>query len=179
MLKAAVVEDHVHHHLQAFGMSLIAETLIVIVGTEARVHTVVIGSGITVISRKTVLLIGRVIFQDRCQPEGRHTEFVKVVEMLTDAIEVTAMTEGGFGAVFLVGSHTCHLRVVVGALCKTVWHQHIEHVGIGKAHALVATHLTLFQLERHFLTFSTFHLSPFKRQRHGARLGIAHVHIYK
>ena len=67
---------------------------------------------------------------------------------------------------------------MVRSLCKTVRHQHIEHVGIGESHTFVAAHLALFQLIQHLLSFTPSLLPSFKNKRHRARLGLAHVHIY-
>ena len=102
VLKAAVVEDHVHHHLQPFLMSLVAETAVVFVGAEAGIHAIVVGCGIAVIGRVAVLGVWRVVLKHRRQPEGGHTEFLEVVQMLADAVQVAAMPQRGFRAVFNV-----------------------------------------------------------------------------
>ena len=61
MLKAAVVEDHVHDHLQPFGMCLVAELAVVVVGAEAGIYTVVVRRGIAVVGCKTVVSVGGVV----------------------------------------------------------------------------------------------------------------------
>ena len=73
--------------------------------------------------------------------------------MLTDAVEVAAMTQAGLRAILFITTHALHLRIVASTLCKTVGHEHIEHIGIGETHALVATHLTGLELIHDFLTF--------------------------
>ena len=49
MVESAMVENHVHNHLQTFAVSLVYKTLILVVGTETWVYTIVVGSGITMI----------------------------------------------------------------------------------------------------------------------------------
>ena len=66
--------------------------------------------------------------------------------MLTDAVQVATMTQRRLRTVFLISPHSLDLRIVALSLGKAVGHQHVEHVGIGEAHALVATHLALLQL---------------------------------
>ena len=59
MLKTAMVENHIHHHLQSLLVSLINQLFVFSIGTETRIYTIVIGSSITMIS--TVLTIIRTI----------------------------------------------------------------------------------------------------------------------
>ena len=56
MVTAAVVENHVHHHLQALAVSLVDETAIIVVGAEAWVNLVVIGGSIAVVGRVVVAI---------------------------------------------------------------------------------------------------------------------------
>ena len=67
MLKTAMVENHIHHNLQSFQVSLINQLFVFCIGTETRIYTIVIGSSITMIS--TVLAIIRaIILQYRSKP---------------------------------------------------------------------------------------------------------------
>ena len=93
MLKTAMVENHVHDNLQSFRMSLVAETLVVIVRAETGIHLIIIGGGIAVIGGETVLCVGRVILEYRCKPEGSYAELLEVIEVFADAIKVTTMAE--------------------------------------------------------------------------------------
>ena len=145
MFKAAMVENHVHHHLQPFLMCLVNQFPIVGIGTETRIHPIVVCGGIAVIGREAVLVVGRIVFQHGCEPQGRHAQLLEIVQVLSDAFQIPAMTQGGLCAVFLVGVHALHLRVVVVALCKAVGHEHIEHIGIRESLTVLALHLTFFQ----------------------------------
>ena len=49
MVETAMIENHVHHNLQSFAVSFVHKTLILVVGSEAWVYTIVVGSGIAVI----------------------------------------------------------------------------------------------------------------------------------
>ena len=79
------------------------------------------------------------------------------------------MSQRGLAAVLLVGSHPLHLRLVPLPLCKAVGHEHVEHVAVVEAYALVASHLALFQL--------VLHLDLVELEGHGAGLGLAQVEI--
>ena len=144
MLEATVVEDHIHHHLQSFLVSLGHESAILLVGAETRIHTIVVGGGIAVVGAVAVVGVGRVVLQHWRKPQGSNAELVEVVEVLADALEVTTMAQRRLRAILAIGVHAFNLCGVVGTLCKAVGHEHIEHVGIGEPHALVASFLAFF-----------------------------------
>ena len=50
MIETAMVENHIHHNLQAFLMCLVNESLVLSIGSETRVNLVIIGCGITMIA---------------------------------------------------------------------------------------------------------------------------------
>ena len=164
-----MVEDHVHHNLQSLGVGLVAEALVVGIRAEAWIHPIIIRGGIAVISGIAILGVGRVILENGCEPEGSDTEFLEVIEVFADAVEIAAMTETGFRAVLYVGAHASHLGRMIGTLCKTVGHQHVEHVGIGEAHALLASLLAGLQL--------IGNLRLAEVEGHCAGLGITEIHV--
>ena len=169
MLKTTVIKDHIHHNLQSPLVSLITKALIILVRTKAGVHLIIIGGGIAVIGCEIILGIGRIILEHRGKPKRGYAQLLKVVEVLADTIQVATMTQTGLGAILNIISHALYLCRMIGALCETVGHQHIKHIGIGKAHPLIATHLTLFKL--------ILYLGLAKVQRHRARLCITQIHI--
>ena len=177
VLETAVVEDHIHHHLQALGMGLVYQTAVVGISTETGVDAVVVRRGVAVIGGVALLVVRRVVLKDGRQPEGCHAKIAEIVQMLTDAVQIAAMPQRGLCAVFLIGAHTLHLRVMTGALGKTVGHQHVEHIGIGKALTLVAAHLAGLQGIGHLLLSPLSSLLFKKLQRHRARLGTTQVKI--
>ena len=67
MLETAMVENHVHHHLQALLVCFVYQLLILGIGTETRIHLIIIGSGITMISA-ILAIIRAVILQHWCKP---------------------------------------------------------------------------------------------------------------
>ena len=73
MLKTAMVEDHVHDNLQSFRMGLVAETLVVLVRTEAGIHLVIIGGGIAMIGGEAVVCVRGVVLKYGGKPEGGYT----------------------------------------------------------------------------------------------------------
>ena len=125
-------------------MSLGDESAILLIGAEARIHTIVVGGGIAMVGAVAVVGVGRVVLQHWRKPQGSNAELVEVVEMLADAFEVATMAQRRLRAVLAIGVHAFNLCGVVGTLCKAVGHEHIKHVGIGESHALVASFLTLF-----------------------------------
>ena len=54
MLKAAVVENHIHHHLQTMLMGFVRQSAIVLIGAEARVYAVIVCGRIAMIRAGTV-----------------------------------------------------------------------------------------------------------------------------
>ena len=178
MFETAVIENHVHHYLQSFSMCCICQLAIVVIGSKTRINLIIICSGIAVISTETILVIGRVVFQDRCKPQCRYTEFLEIVEMLANTFQVTTMTERGLCAVFLVGIHSFDLCRVMRTLCETVGHQHIKHVSIGESLPFRACFLTLFELVGSNLTFHfSFFVFHLKRQFHRSSFRPFQVHI--
>ena len=160
-------------------MAGINQLAILLIGTKARVHTVVVRAGIAVVGGP-LSLVRRVVLQNRRKPQGRHTQVCKVVQVLLQSFQVATMTQRWSIAVFLIGAHTFYLLLVVGTLCKAVRHQQVEHVTDVEALALVARHFALFQLVVHYLTL---HLSLFilhlKCQFHRAGLRILQIQIHQ
>ena len=169
MLKATVVEDHIHHDLKSLLVGLITEQLILLVRAEARVYLIIIGGSIAVIGRIAILGIGRIVLKDWGKPEGCNAQLLEIVQVFTNSVQVAAMAQTRLVAILHIVAHALDLSGVVSALSKAVGHQHIEHVGIGESHALIAAHLALLQL--------ILHLGLAETERHSARLSIAHVHI--
>ncbi len=150
MLETTVIEDHIHHHLQALLVSLSDELLVLGIGTEARIYPIIVGSGVTMVS--TVLAIVRtVVLQDWRKPQCGNAQLVEIVEMLTDTLQVTTMTKTWRIAVASLVTHRLHHVVLWIAIGKTVWHQHIEHILIAETDALIASHLTVLQEIFYFL----------------------------
>ena len=159
-----MIEYHIHDHLQTFGMSLITKLSIVIIRTETRIYAIIVRGSIAMIGRETVLLIRGVVLEDRSKPKGRNSQFLKVVEVLSDSVKVTTMTERRLRAILGISPHTLDLRIMPSPLGKAVGHQHVKHIGIGESHTLVTAHLTRLELVLSFCLA--------KLEGHHARLGI-------
>ena len=69
------------------------ERAILLVGAEARVYAVVVGGSVAVVGAEAVVGVGRVVFQDRREPQGGDAELIEVVEVLADALEVAAVAQ--------------------------------------------------------------------------------------
>ena len=176
MLKAAVVEDHIHHHLQSLLVAVVNQLTVFLVGAEAGIYAVVVGAGIAVIGAPGVHLVGRVVLEDGREPQGGNTQLGEVVEVLLQAFQVATVTQRRCIAVFLVGAHTLQLRVVTGRLCKAVGHQQVEHVADVEAATLLTLHLASLQLVGHLqgLAFLALEL-----EGHRAGLCVLHVHVHQ
>ena len=48
MFEATVIENHVHNDLQSLLVTLVDESAVVGIGTEAWIYTIVVGAGIAV-----------------------------------------------------------------------------------------------------------------------------------
>ena len=147
---SAVVEYHVHHNLQSFAVGFICQTTVVSVGAEAWIYAIVVRSGIAMIAT-ALSVAGTVIFQNRCKPQCCDTQFGEIVEVLTDAFQVTTVAQTGCLTVDGLIAHGL-VGIVVGvSICKTVGHQHVQYVGIGESHAAFARHFAVFQHIFHLL----------------------------
>ena len=172
MVTAAVVENHVHHHLESSTVGLITQAAVFLVGAKARVHLVVVGRGITVIGR-VAMTVGRIVLQHGSEPQGGHAQLGEVVQMLADALDVAAVAQAGLRPVVLVGFHASNLVVGRIAVGKAVGHEHIEHIGDAEAHALVTAHLAGEQLVFHFFLAAALLEGHF----HRAGLGITGIQV--
>ena len=86
VLAAAVVENHVHHHLQPALVRAVHELLELLVRAEAAVYLVVIRDGIAVVGA-----VGHVVLLRGVEPDGRHAQVGDVVQVLPDALQVAAV----------------------------------------------------------------------------------------
>ena len=172
MLETAVVENHVHHHLQSLTVCVSHELSVVVVCAEARVYAVVVGRSVSVI-RTALAVVGRVVLKHGCEPQSRYAQLVEVVEVLAYAFEVAAMTQRRLLAVHAVSVQSLHVEIL-SARRKAVGHEHIEHVGVGEAHALFALHVACLQLVLH----ARLALAGAEQQVHRARLSIPYVQVH-
>ena len=131
-------------------MGLVDQAAVLVVGAEAGVYLIIIGSGIAMIGAEAIV-VGRVVLEHWCEPKGGHAEFHEVVEMLAQALQVATMSQTGLGAVVHVGVHAFDLVVGIAAAGEAIGHEHIEHVGIGEALALESWLLALLEFVAHAL----------------------------
>ena len=174
MLETTVVENHIHHYLQTFLVSLINELLILCIGSEAWIYTIVIGGSIAMIG--TVLAIIRtVVLQNRSKPQGGYTQLVEIIQMLTDSLQVAAMTKTWCRAVAGLVTHVLECIVLQIAIGKTVGHQHVEHILVRETDALVTRHLTVLQHILHLLRL----LALLEVECHLSSLGTIEIEIHQ
>ena len=151
MIVAAVVENHVHHHLQSTLVAFVDELLIFSVCTKARIHFIVIGGGVSVVRAVHAVVVGPVVLKNRREPQGGDAEVGEVVEVLLDAGEITAVAQAWLGAFADLVAHALDhvvLRVAVG---EAVWHEQVEYVGVGEALVVLATHGAVLERVAHLL----------------------------
>ena len=174
MLESAVVEDHVHHDLESFGVGIGDELAILLVGAEARVDAVVVGRGVAVIGG-VAAVVGRVVLEYGGEPQGGHAQVGEVVEMLAYAFEVAAVTQTGLGAVDGVGIEPLDGAAVGMSAGEAVGHEHIQHIGIGEAVAVFAALVALPEFVAH-VSLSGLRTEA---ERHRTGLGLPHVEVDK
>ena len=174
MIETAVVENHIHHNLQTLLVSLINELLILCIGSEAWIHTIVVGGGITMIG--TVLAIIRtVVLQNRSKPQGSYAQLAEIIQVLADSLQVATMTKTRCRAVAGLVTHVLECIVLQISIGKTVRHQHVEHILVRKADALVSRHLTVLQHILHLLRL----LALLEVERHLSCLGTIEIEIHQ
>ena len=123
-------------------MRLSNECPILLIGSKPRVYTIVVGRGITMISA-ILAIVGRVILQHRCKPQGCHAQLVEIVEMPADAFQVATMTQARSLTVTHFVAHGLEGVVIGPTVGKAVRHQHIEHVGVAETDAFLTGHLSV------------------------------------
>ena len=174
MIETAVVENHIHHHLQSLLVSLSSKLLVLLVGSEAWIYTIVIGGSVTMIG--TVLAIIRtVILQDRSKPQGGYAQLVEIIQMLADSLQVATMTKTWCRAVAGLVTHVLECIVLQIAIGKAVGHQHVEHILVRETDALVTRHLTVLQHILHLLRL----LALLEVERHLSCLGTIEIEIHQ
>ena len=172
MLKAAMIENHVHHHLQTLAVGLVDETLILLIGSEARVDAIIVGRGVAVVGGAGAIA-GAVVLEYGCEPQRRDAKLGEIVEVLAYTLKVATVAQARSRAVAGLVAHILEGVVVGIAIGKAVGHEHIEHILIGEAHALVARHSALLQLVLHLLRL----LALLEGERHFACLRALKVEV--
>ena len=127
------------------GVGFVDKLTVLLVGSEAGIHVVVVSGGVAVICGEGAV-VGRVILQHGREPEGSDAELVEVVEMLANAFEVASVTQRGLFAVLFVFVQPLDFCGVVRALCEAVGHKHIKDVGAVESDAFVACFLAFAEL---------------------------------
>ena len=74
-------------------MTFVNEGFILLICTEARVNTIVVGCGIAVISTVFATIGRAIILQYWCQPEGSNTKVSEVIEVLTESFKVATVSK--------------------------------------------------------------------------------------
>ena len=150
MFEAAMVENHIHHNLQTFLVSLIYQLLIIGIGSETWVYTIIIGGSISMITA-VLAVTWTVVLQNRGKPQSGYTQLVKIIQVLADSLQVATMAQTRLCTVAGLITHRLKGIILQIAVGETVWHQHIEHIFIRETDALIARHLTVLQHILHLL----------------------------
>ena len=144
VVASAVVENHVHYHLHALGLSLFHQLAELFVATVATVHLEIVGDGIAVVRSAR-----HVVFLNRVQPDGRYAQVFQIVQMVFNPLEVTSMTTELLVAVHLVFLHTRYDVVGRIAVGKAVGHDEVEHIAGIEALHFRGVWTALLELVRH------------------------------
>ena len=154
MVVAAMIEYHVHHHLQTTLVAFVDELLIFSIGAEAGIHLIIIGGGIAMIRTVHAVVVGPVVLQDGSEPQSRNTKLSEVVKMLLYSGEVASVAQAGLGAVACLVAHAFHHVVFRIAVGEAVGHEQIEHVCIAEANVFLTTHRALAELVFHLFALA-------------------------
>ena len=139
-----MVENHIHHNLQTFLVSLIYQLLIIGIGSETWVYTIIIGGSISMITA-VLAVTWTVVLQNRGKPQSGYTQLVKIIQVLADSLQVATMAQTRLCTVAGLITHRLKGIILQIAVGETVWHQHIEHIFIRETDAFIARHLTVLQ----------------------------------
>ena len=162
VLRAGVVGNHVHDYLDALGMGGIHQFLIFLVGAVTGVDVIVVGAGIAVVGT-----VAGVVAQQRRAPESRGAQIGNVVQVVDDALEVTAMAAHRLlpAGLFSRVGRRVNGGVSIG---KTVGDDEIDKVCAGETFPLGASFGAFVNL------IGITHGNPvfLEYERVGARLGL-------
>ena len=139
-----MVEYHVHHDLDVLFVRLLYHRAILLVGAQPRVDEIEVGNRIAVRRSAPVVL-------DGIQPYRSDSEFVNVVEMVDDALDVPSVAAVACPVDLIAVQHVI-VRIAVG---ETVGHDEVEHVGRTEAHR-AGLRVARTQFEGDILAFTAF-----------------------
>ena len=74
-------------------MTFVYEGFILLIRTEARVNTIVIGGCVAVIGTVFATIGRAIILQYWCQPQGCNTKVSEVIEVLAESFKVATMSK--------------------------------------------------------------------------------------
>ena len=120
MFYSAMIEDHVHHDLNAPVVGFRYQWAIFLVSAETWVYLVIIGCCISVIWAAF-----HIIFEYRGEPECGHSQVGKIVQILFDTGQVASVTCVRVVAVHFIFGHAFYPVVIRIAIGETVRHQQI------------------------------------------------------
>ena len=155
-------------------MCLVNQTAVIFVGAEAWVHFVIVGSGIAVVTA-VAASAWHIILKHRGKPQCGHAQFVEVVEVLTNALQVATVAKRWLRAHAKLVEHTLHHIVFHIAIGKAVGHEHIQHVGIGESLSCLTRHVAALDFVVHLF----FLAALLEIEFHGAWLSTLQIEIHE
>lgn len=140
MLRATVVDNHIHDDADAFGAGQISQLAVFLIGAEAGVHLVEIGGRIAVVG-----VLVHVIFQQWVEPDGGEAQIGDVIQVVDDAFDIASVTAARLLA---VGLFFHALYVIIGgvAIGETVGRDEVHGIGSSEALEVCGTRCTCLQL---------------------------------
>ena len=159
-----MVEYHVHHGFDAALVKQANKSGVVVVATETRVDTIVVGRRIAMVATAR-----HIVFEHRIDPHGRDAERVDIIDVTNQAFQVATMAH--IVVCTISTDRMTHLidaivlRIAIG---KSVGHNHIHHIGGSEAVSPLMVGLTSTQLKLFLHLLATF----LESQRILARLSL-------
>ena len=123
-------------------MTFVHEGFILLIRTETRVNTIVVGCGVAVVSTVFTIIGRAIIFQYRGEPEGGNTKVSEIVEVLTESFKVTTVSKTWLIAVAELVFHPFDYVILWITISETIGHQHIQNIRYIEAFAVCSSHLS-------------------------------------
>ena len=123
-------------------MTFVYEGFILLIRTEARVNTIVVGCGVAVVSTVFTIIGRAIILQYRGEPEGSNTKVSEVIEVLAESFKVASVSKTWLIAVAELVFHPFDYVILWVTISKAIRHQHIQNIRYIEALTIRPSHLS-------------------------------------
>ena len=123
-------------------MTFVNEGFILLIRTEARVNTIVVGRSVAMVSTVFTIIGRAIILQYWGEPEGSNTKVSEVIEVLAESFKVASVSKTWLIAVAELVFHPFDYVILWVTIRKAIRHQHIQNIRYIETLTICPSHLT-------------------------------------